>query len=187
MRVAFLPAIGLAALLALPLGCQESQNQQAGPSGENASPQTQSGMPNDDIHRAFAARPNAGMPMGGQVPPFAGGGPMAGKSLTPEEALKVAPTLDPNLAPLKKAMETAEANWKHNPADPQAKAAYVEATYQYGHAVMEDGQKQPRIMYRAALALYRRALAVDPGHKPSLEDKQLIESIYQSMGMPIPK
>ena len=41
--------------------------------------------------------------------------------------------------------------------------------------------------YRAALALYRKALAVDPKHKPSLDEKQKIDDIYKGMPGGIPK
>lgn len=117
----------------------------------------------------------------GHAPPF------AGKPMTSEEALKQVTKLAPEYKPLEQAMNEAKAKYKKHPKDAKLKTAYVDATYKYGHTVMQAGQKQPRVMYRASLALYRRALAVDPKHKPSLEDKKTIEDIYKSMGMPIPK
>jgi hypothetical protein len=121
------------------------------------------------------AQPNA---------PFAGGG----KPMSSEEALKEAPKLDKSLVPLDKAFADAQAKLKKSPKDAKVKKTYVEAAYKYGHTVMTSQGKLPsRVMYRAALALFRKALAVNPEHKPSLDDKKLIEGIYQQMGMPIPK
>jgi hypothetical protein len=52
--------------------------------------------------------------------------------------------------------------------------------------MMDRGKLTPPVQYRAALALYRKAIAVDPKHKPSLAAKKQIEDVYKSMGMPIP-
>ena len=121
---------------------------------------------------------------GGAVAPFAGGG----KQLTSEQALKEVPKLEKSFIPLEKSFKAAAAKLKKSPKDAKVKKAYVDAAYKYGHTVMTaQGKLSPRIMYRAALALYRKALKVDPKHKPSLEDKKLIEDIYKQMGMSIPK
>jgi hypothetical protein len=40
--------------------------------------------------------------------------------------------------------------------------------------------------YRPALARYRRVLELDPSNKEAKENKEQIEEIYESMGMPIP-
>jgi len=122
----------------------------------------------------------------GTVPPAA---PFAGgPNLTSEQALQKVAKLDKSLDPLENAMNTAHAKYKKNAKDRAARKAYVEATYKYGHTVMMDrGKLSPKIQYRAALALYRRALAVDPHHQPSLNDKKMIEDIYRGMGMGIPK
>jgi tetratricopeptide (TPR) repeat protein len=110
-----------------------------------------------------------------------------GPKLTVEQALQQAVKADPDLAPLEKAFKTAEAALKKKPKDAKAKKAYVDAAYKYGHSAMVAGNKQPRVLYRAALALYRRALKVDPKHQPSLDDKKVIEDIYSSMPGGIPK
>ncbi len=125
--------------------------------------------------RAAAQAPNA---------PFAGA-----RSMTTDQALKQAPKLDPALVPLDKSFQTAEAKYKKSPKDASVKKAYVESAYTYGHTVMLDRGKglSPSVQYRAALALYRKALAVDPKHKPSLDDKNMIEGIYKQMGISIPK
>ena len=130
------------------------------------------------------------MPMGveaqGGKPPIA---PFAGaKKMTTEEALKEAPKLDKTLVPLAKAFSTAAAQLKAKPKDAAVKKAYVEAAYKYGHTMMiGQGKLPPPVQYRASLALYRKALAVDPKHKGCLEDKKMIEDIYQTMPGGVPK
>lgn len=128
-------------------------------------------------------------PMTGMQRPGGGKAPYAGAAkMSTEQALLQAPKMDPGLAPLDKEFKAAQANLKKHPKDAKAKKAYVETAYKYGHTTMMDqGKLPPPIQYRAALALYRKALAVDPKHKPSLDDKNLIERIYAQMGMPIPK
>jgi hypothetical protein len=115
-----------------------------------------------------------------------GGSAPAKMSLT--DALAQAPRLDPSLGPLKQSYEAAEAAYKKNSKDAAVKKSYVEATYAYGHAIeYSDKVDQPSVKYRASLLLYRKALAADPAHADSIREKQQIESIYQSMGMPVPK
>ena len=120
----------------------------------------------------------------GGAPPFAGA-----KSMTTEAALAQAPKLDPTLAPLDKAFTAAAAALKKSPKDAKAKQAYVDAAYKYGKTAEDNANnKLPRpIQYRAALALYRKALAVDPKHKLSLDEKQKIDDIYKGMPGGIPK
>jgi tetratricopeptide (TPR) repeat protein len=115
-------------------------------------------------------------------PPFA-----KGPKLTTEQALKEAPKTDPSLKDLDKAFKDAEGKLKKKPKDAKLKKAYVEACYKYGHQAMLNGNKSPKVLYRAALALFRRGLKVDPKHQPSLDDKKTIEDIYQSMPGGVPK
>ncbi len=131
-----------------------------------------------------AAPPKDKSPHSGAMQaPFAGKAP----KMTVEQALQQAVKADATLAPLEKTFKTAEAEMKKKPKDAKAKKAYVEACYQYGHTAMVNGSKQPRILYRASLALLRRALKVDPKHEPSQKDKQLIEDIYKTMPGGIPQ
>jgi len=129
-----------------------------------------------------------------KAPPLSGGGggmqaPFAGKApkMTVEQALQQAVKADATLAPLEKAFKSAEESLKKKPKDAKAKKAYVEACYKYGHQAMINGNKQPRVLYRASLALLRRALKVDPKHEPSKTDKDTIESIYKTMPGGIPQ
>lgn len=120
----------------------------------------------------------------GGAPPFAGA-----KSMTTEAALKQAPKDDPGLAPLDKAFTAAAAALKKSPKDAKAKKAYVDAAYKYGKTCEDNasGKLSRPVQYRAALALYRKALAVDPKHKLSLDEKKKIDDIYASMPGGIPK
>lgn len=121
-------------------------------------------------------------------PPVQGGAPFAGAArMTTEEALKQAPKINKDLVKLEKAMNDAQAKMKKKPKDAALKKAYVEATYKYANTAMTDPNLPPAVKYRAALALYRRALKVDPKHKQSLAEKKQIEDIYESMGRPIPQ
>jgi tetratricopeptide (TPR) repeat protein len=119
-----------------------------------------------------------------QTPPFAGQKPM-----TCAEALKQAPKDDPELAPVAKALGDYEAKLKKTPKAVPAKKAVVDAAFKYGDMLMHlpQGKLSPRIQYRAALALFRRALELDPKHKGSMEEKQAIEDIYRNMPGGIPK
>jgi hypothetical protein len=65
----------------------------------------------------------------------------------------------------------------------------VDATYKYANTILTQpqGQMSPPVQYRAALALYRRVLAVDPKHEPSLKEKRTIEDIYKTMPGGVPK
>ena len=51
---------------------------------------------------------------------------------------------------------------------------------------MNDTSASPRVIYRAALQDYRVALKNDPSNGEAKTNKALIESIYTSMGRPIP-
>ena len=119
-----------------------------------------------------------------QTPPFAGG-----KPISCAEALKQAPQADPDLVPVAKALADYEAKLKKTPKAAPAKKAVVDAAFKYGDMLMHlpQGKLSPKIQYRAALALFRRALELDPKHKGSMEEKQAIEDIYRNMPGGIPK
>ncbi len=111
-----------------------------------------------------------------------------GLKVTGEEALVSVPKTDPQFEEDARNLAEAEAALKDKPNDEAAKKACVEAAYTYGHKVMGGtSQVPPAIKYRAALALYRRALKIDAGHQPSLDDKKTIEDIYTQMGRAVPQ
>ncbi len=51
---------------------------------------------------------------------------------------------------------------------------------------MMDGQASPHVKYPAALEDFRQAAKLDPSDKGAVSNMNLIESIYKSMGRPIP-
>ena len=51
---------------------------------------------------------------------------------------------------------------------------------------MMDAQASPHVKYPAALEDFRTAVKLDPTNKEAVNNKNLIESIYRSMGRPIP-
>jgi|GEM_PF-2461820 len=118
-----------------------------------------------------------------------GAPPFAGKKITCEDALKQAPKDDPDLVPLAKSLADADAKLKKSPKNPAAQKVYVDSAFKYGDALMHlaQGKLTPPVQYRAALALFRKALAVDPKHKGSLSEKQAIDDIYRGMPGGIPK
>jgi tetratricopeptide (TPR) repeat protein len=130
------------------------------------------------------------LPLGVQAQGGMPGAPYAsGKKMTTDDALKQAPKDDPSLAPLEKAFTATASALKKSPKDAKAKKAYVEAAYKYGKTCEDNANNKLSrpVQYRAALALYRKALAVDPHHKPSLDEKKKIDDIYQHMPGGIPK
>lgn len=115
--------------------------------------------------------------------PFAGAAKM-----TCAEALKQAPKDSPKLASFEKEYRAAEAKLKKAPKDAKAKKAAVEAAYKYGMQIThKDDVLTPGVKYRAALALFRHALQLDPKHAKSQSEKAQIEEIYKGMGRDVPK
>ena len=118
------------------------------------------------------------------APPIAGN-----KALTCEEALKQAPKDDGDLTPLAKELADASIKLKKSPKNSAVQKAYVDSAVKYGDTLMHlaQGKLTPPVQYRAALALFRKALAVDPKHKGSLAEKKAIDDIYSGMPGGIPK
>ena len=97
--------------------------------------------------------------------PFAGG--MGGD---PNAPLTPTPGMDKKIA----ALQTGD------------KVAYAEALADRGYARMTDENAGRKIKYREALADFNAALQADPNNAKARENKDTIESIYKSMGRPIP-
>ncbi len=55
-----------------------------------------------------------------------------------------------------------------------------------GTVRMNDDKAGAKVKYRAALDDYRKALSLDPENAEAKTNKEMIESIYKSMGRPIP-
>lgn len=100
------------------------------------------------------------------------GGPMAGGGQAPPNA-----PLTPTAEMDKKIVETEKGG------DKKAVAAAYAAR---GTFRMNDAAAGTKIKYKAALADYRKALAADPTNAEAKDSKAMIESIYKSMGRPVP-
>ena len=55
-----------------------------------------------------------------------------------------------------------------------------------GTVRMNDDAAGAKVKYRAALEDYRKALSLDAANEEAAKNKEMIESIYKSMGRPIP-
>jgi hypothetical protein len=80
-----------------------------------------------------------------------------------------------------------EAAYRQKPEDASAKSKLIAAKYDYAVQLMEDANVPPMQKYRPALKAFNEILAIDPQHKESAERKQIIEDIYRSMNLPIPR
>jgi hypothetical protein len=181
-------AMVLVALAIVPFGCQEKETAPTPPSGAATagapnSPSATGGGSGPDTSQSGGGTPMmSGAPTEGGAPMMGGGG----KPPTLAEAAAQAPKDDKSLAPLAAAYAKAEAGLKKAPKDAGAKKAFVEAAYTYGHAAEYSDTLGPRVKYRSALYLYRKALGVDPQHAPSLKEKEQIEQIYAGMPGGVP-
>jgi hypothetical protein len=130
----------------------------------------------------------AGGPMtpagGGQTP---GGAPAAVEIKDPVTDAKLAEMLTPEMKEMVEKVKKAQTAYDANKSDAKAKAALAAAKLTYGNA-LRDSEKLPfNIKYKAALKMYRQVLELDPQNKETIEKKTEIESIYKSMGRPIPE
>lgn len=90
------------------------------------------------------------------------------------------------LARCQKAYASTKAAYTKKPKSAPLKKAYVEATVRYGTASMMLPVLDRKIKYRQALNLYREALKLDPTNKEAINNRDMIVSIYKSMGRPVP-
>jgi tetratricopeptide (TPR) repeat protein len=81
--------------------------------------------------------------------------------------------------------DDADSKYEKSKSEADKKDAIVK---QLGAAnyLMFEANLSPKKKYKPALKRYRRVLELDPSNKEAKDNKQQIEDIYQSMGMPIP-
>lgn len=106
--------------------------------------------------------------------------PFAGAALEPHSK-------DPAVVKAEAAADKLAAQLKKKPKDAGLKVKVAEAYYQAGHTLEYSNKLGSKTRYRGSLKLYRKALALNPKHAGALKEKQQIEDIYRSMGMPIPQ
>jgi tetratricopeptide (TPR) repeat protein len=76
-----------------------------------------------------------------------------------------------------------------NKAKPNAevKKALADAYLAKADSIMADQNAQPRMKYPAALHAYREVLKYDSANQKAKDQIGQIESIYKSMGRPVPQ
>lgn len=95
---------------------------------------------------------------------------------------------DPAVEKLVANAQKLEKQLKAKPKDAKLKAKTADAWYQAGYALeYSNAGLSPRVRYRGALVHYRRAVALNPGHKKAATELKQIEDIYRSMPGGIPK
>ncbi len=110
---------------------------------------------------------------------WAGGGQGAKDAAAKKEREKI--------AQLQKAYEKAKASYQAKPKDEKPRKAFVQAATVYARTTMYSSALAPKEKYPVALRVYREVLKADPKNEEAKQAVQTIESIYTSMGRPIPK
>ena len=86
---------------------------------------------------------------------------------------------------LSKEADNADAKFEKSKSDADKKVC-VEKQMEAANYLMFQADLPPKKKYRPALKRYRRVLQLDPNNKEAAANKQQIEDIYKSMGMPVP-
>lgn len=150
------------------------------PAGTTATPQAADNVAS--LAEPAPAQPQTAPPLdastgaqAGTQPPVATG-PMAGMTppgdAAPDAPLSPTPDMDAKIAQAEKS---------------GSKKAISDAYTERGTAHMYDEKAGRKVKYRAALEDFRKALAADPKNQDAKAAKDTIESIYKSLGRPIPQ
>ncbi|HRF60855.1 MAG TPA: hypothetical protein PLH94_13195 [Fimbriimonadaceae bacterium] len=91
------------------------------------------------------------------------------------------------LAGLEKTYTAAKAKFTKSAKDAKVKKTYLDAANALADATMRSAALSSKEKYPKALRLFREVLKVDPANKMAMENRDMIEGIYKSMGRPIPK
>ena len=97
-----------------------------------------------------------------------------------------APT-DAELPGLTAVVKKLEKELKAKPNDKRLIQRAADANFRAGYAMMMSQKTDRKLRYRMALRYFRRTLQLDPQNSDAASYKQLIESIYRSLNLPIPK
>jgi tetratricopeptide (TPR) repeat protein len=126
-------------------------------------PMTNGQMPNDSIHRNLQKNDQN-----------------TGQNQTETEGKG-----DEKADQVQKDADDADAKYMKTKSDADKKVA-IEKQLSAANYLMFEANLSPKKKYKPALKRYRRVLELDPGNKEAQDNKQQIEDIYQSMGMPVP-
>ena len=85
------------------------------------------------------------------------------------------------------AITSLQAASKANPKSPEIKATLVEAMLAKADSIMYNHALPPRSKYPDALRGYRQVLTVDKENQKAKASISPIESLYKSMGRPVPQ
>lgn len=133
---------------------------------DNNKPQTQTqnqnpDMPNDSIHNNLRRNTSQGDEMGND-----------------EEG-------DTKAVQLMKDADDADEKYQQTKSEADKKEC-INKQLTAANYLMFEANLPSKKKYRPALKRYRRVLELDPSNKEAKDNKEQIEEIYESMGMPIP-
>lgn len=92
----------------------------------------------------------------------------------------------PKLIQLKKIYNNAKKSYLAAQKNIALKQKYVSTALAYANAIMRATCLPPKSKYPVALAIYREVLKIEPKNIQAKESRDLIISVYKSMGRPIP-
>ena len=92
---------------------------------------------------------------------------------------------DPKAVELMKEADIADEKYESSKSDADKKEC-IQKQLTAANYLMFEANLPSKEKYRPALKRYRRVLELDPSNKEAKENKEQIEEIYESMGMPIP-
>ncbi len=92
---------------------------------------------------------------------------------------------DPKAVELMKEADIADEKYEKSKSDNDKKDC-IKKQLTAANYLMFEANLPSKEKYRPALKRYRRVLELDPSNKEAKENKEQIEEIYESMGMPIP-
>lgn len=92
---------------------------------------------------------------------------------------------DPKAEEMTKAADAADERYQKTKSETDKKEC-IQKQLAAANYLMFEANLSPKKKYKPALQRYRRVLELDPQNAEAKENKQQIEDIYQSMGMPIP-
>lgn len=128
------------------------------------SPITTNQMPNDSIHRNLMPKDN---------------------SSKQDQMSNDDSKGDSKADQLNKEADDADAKYIKSKSEADKKEAITKQLTAANY-LMFQANLSPKKKYKPALKRYRRVLELEPSNAEAKENKQQIEDIYQSMGMPIP-
>lgn len=103
---------------------------------------------------------------------------LGAQQLSPQEQKKEMAAL----TQLRAAQTSADKAFHARPRDAKVRQNYVYATVKLGMRTMYSAALTPHEKYTKAYVLFKEALKVDPTNRDAKENKELIESVYRSMG-----